>query len=239
LTSGSPDHPIAQPRLDPRARFQDTAAFRRFGATLDPAPDALEDLYTKAIIAEQGFDGLPQVVPKSELDRYVSAGEVEVFRGLTDAAYAEQLRYGEMFVGRGSLGGGINTAAGPSGLELARVLAEGSRGAIVRMTIKAGARIVDARELARRRERERERLLHRIYAEHANAVRRARGPGRSENIRSLDSLYNEEQLAIQAPFVNFGRYAAFLGYDGIFDPESGCYLVMNRTALRVQQEDEP
>ena len=36
---------------------------------------------------------------------------------------------------------------------------------------------------------------------------------------------------------NLGRYAAFLGYDVVHEREPGYYLVLNRTCLRIQEED--
>jgi hypothetical protein len=44
-------------------------------------------------------------------------------------------------------------------------------------------------------------------------------------------------VAILAKCENLGRYAAFLGYDLMHIRGRGYYLVLNRTAIRVQRED--
>jgi hypothetical protein len=60
---------IIRPAIDPnRTPFHETAAFRRYGVTPEPAPHSPEDLYLKALIREQGFDGLPEVAPRRMLD---------------------------------------------------------------------------------------------------------------------------------------------------------------------------
>jgi hypothetical protein len=84
---------IAQPRIDSsRTPFTETRAFRRYGVTTDPDVNSREALYTKAVIQEQGFDGLPHIVTRRELDRFIAAGEVELYRGVTERRFADQLR---------------------------------------------------------------------------------------------------------------------------------------------------
>src|SRR5215212_7542681 len=112
---------IAPPRIDPTATpFTNTAAFRRYGVIDNPDPSSPEALYTKAVIQEQGFDGPPQAVGSRKLGGYVAVGEVELFRGVTDARFAEQLRIGDFFVGRGGELNGMYAAAGSQTLAIAR-----------------------------------------------------------------------------------------------------------------------
>jgi hypothetical protein len=199
---------IAQPRIDPSITpFAETEAFRRYGLRDDPDPASPEPLYLKAIIQEQGFDGPPHVVTRRKLDRYVAAGEVELFRGVADARFTDQMRAGDFFVGRGGEIDGAYAAAGPHALEVARGYARG--GVVIRMTLKQGARVRSWREL--------EALEAAELREHSMP---------SDLIRVL---YND-----------FGRLAAYLGYDAVHIvdfPEVDNYVVLNRTALRVQQEN--
>jgi hypothetical protein len=202
---------IARPRIDPATTpFTETQAFHRYGVSHDPDPDSPEALYTKAIIEEQGFDGLPQVVPRQELDHYVAAGEIELFRGVTDAPFADALRYGEFFVGRGGEVAGMYTAAGPHGLVIARQYAAIGDGTVIRMTLKRAARIVQWPELEKREAVE----LDRADSMPADIAR---------------TVYND-----------LARLATYLGYDAIHIvdfPEVDYYVVLNRTALRVQREN--
>lgn len=202
---------IAQPRIDPRRTpFTATRAFRRYGLAFDPDPNSLEALYTKAVVQEQGFDGPPHVVTRRQLDGYVDRGEIELFRGVTEARFADQLRFGEFFVGRGGVLDGVYAAAGPHALAVARAYAARGDGTIVRMTLKHGARVIDWRDVEQSSAPQ-----YRTMVTVPPDVARA--------------LYNEP-----------GPLSAYLGFDAVHVvdyPETDHYVVLNRTALRVQRED--
>lgn len=78
------------------------------------------DWFLRELIRAQGFDGLPHIVTKQEMDEYIAAGERELFRGLdsygmkgkTGEDLAEQFRSGDMYVGTGLFGNGIYVAYG-------------------------------------------------------------------------------------------------------------------------------
>ncbi|MGH2586408.1 MAG: hypothetical protein ACRDJE_15955 [Dehalococcoidia bacterium] len=201
---------IAPPRIDPtKTPFTETEAFRRYGFRTDPDQNSAEAFYTKALIQQQGFSGPPHIVSRRELDAYVAAGEIELFRGVTDARFAEQLRVGDFFVGRGGLLDGLYTAAGPNALAVARYYAGRGDGTVVRLSLKQGARVIDADELEAK-----------ARSDHGH------GAERSEH-RSL--LYTE-----------LGLYAAYLGYDTVHIveyPDIDQYVILNRTALRIQREN--
>jgi hypothetical protein len=144
---------------------------------LDPDEQALEDLYTKEIIREQGFDGPPDIVSRPVLDRYVRLGEIELFRGLAHARYADSFREGDFFIGRGAFGSGAYAAGGSDGLDIARRFAQGTRGAILRMTLKAGARTADFDEFIRFATRERDRTIRDLREAQAQAARTAQERG--------------------------------------------------------------
>ncbi|MGH2585020.1 MAG: hypothetical protein ACRDJE_08905 [Dehalococcoidia bacterium] len=202
---------IVRPRIDPsRTPFTQTAAFRRYGLTTDPDPDSLEALYTKAVVEEQGFDGPPHVVTRRQLDRYVSSGEIELYRGVTQQGFADQLRCSGFFVGRGGELDGMYAAAGPSALAVARSYAARGDGTVVRMTLRRGARVTSWRDVERQ-----SALEYRTMVPVPPEVAR--------------TLYNDP-----------GRLIAYLGFDAVHVvdfPETDHYMVLNRTALRVQWED--
>jgi hypothetical protein len=142
---------IARPRIDPaRMTFQRTATYRRYDGAIDPDRLDPEQLYSKALIHEQGFDGLPHVVSGQELAAFVQAGEMELYRGIAGtlaAEYAEQLRSGLLWVGRGGLGGGIYAAIGPDARSHAAEYAQEPGSVLIRMTVKTGARLVRVEEV--------------------------------------------------------------------------------------------
>jgi hypothetical protein len=212
LEDGDPDW-IAQPRVQPAlVPFHRTAAYRQLGPRLDVDRLSLEDLYTKALLHEQGFDTLPQVVSAAALDGYVRAGEIELFRG-TLASHAEQLRSGVLFVSRGTNGGGIYAAGGPDGLSHATDYAQEPTSVIVRMVLKTGARVAYVEQL--------EQELVRLRAGIAPRA-------------ALTGLAPEAVMALSD---RESRYAAYLGYDAVVDRRQGVWLILNRTALRIQHQD--
>ncbi|MGH2586406.1 MAG: hypothetical protein ACRDJE_15945 [Dehalococcoidia bacterium] len=204
---------IAPPRIDPtKTPFTETEAFRRYGFHDDPNPDSPESLYLKAIIEEQAFDQLPYLVTRRELDRYIAAGEVELFRGVTEARFADELRAGAYFVGRGGVFDGMYAASGVDALSIARTYAS-PLGAIIRMSLKVGAQVADGRTFE-----------DQVTA----ALRRAEVEG-GQSLAVMRLIYNE-----------VSSFAVYLGYDAIRIvefPEVDNYAILNRSAIRVQREN--
>ena len=105
-----------------------------------------DDSYQDDILAELskdlGYDRLPQLCSKQELDAYRKT-EVELFRGVESADYVEQYKSGKLFVGRGMRGNGTYTAYGRKGRSVAKEYAglAGDAG-LLRMTLKPTAKIV-------------------------------------------------------------------------------------------------
>ncbi len=79
-------HSIARAKINlDQMRSEDIAAYlsdiydkarRRIGDT------SQGDWFLRELARAQGFDGLPQVITKQEMDEYVASGERELFRGL-------------------------------------------------------------------------------------------------------------------------------------------------------------
>jgi hypothetical protein len=199
-----------------RTPFDATEAFRRFGYSVERAGPGEEDVYTKALLQEQGFDGLPQVVTRRQLDAYVAAAEPELYRGIAGgaaSAYAKELREGNLFIGHGAMGGGVFAAGGTRGLQVARNYAEDPGSVVVRMAVKRGARVVELGALVRQ-----------MAAERAGgpAPHATREPGARATLTLVPSVY-----------------AAYLGYDVVVDRRFEVWLVLNRTALRIQDKVLP
>jgi hypothetical protein len=232
---------IAQPRIDPEATpFTETGAFRRHGTTDDPDPDAPEALYTKAVIQEQGFDGSAHVLTRRELDRYVAAGEVELFRGVTEARFADQLRTGEFFVGRGWFADGMYAAAAPGGLDIARQHASTGDGTVIRMSLKRGARVLGNEEIEARATAELENAIRQLRFEQELAMQAARRQPDRSVFRSIERDYERRIEAARSLYDDYSRCAVYLGFDAIHvvsSPDIDYYVVLNRTAIRVQQEN--
>lgn len=192
-----------------------------------------------AIAAEQGFDALPRVTDRAGVDDVVAAGGIEIFRGIHDtpnsqgADMAEQFRSGELFTGLGVNGSGTYTAIRPDTAE-GFASGNGGEGAMMRMALVPGARIIKQSE------------VHKEYAAYNRQLWTAAG-------RKFPWFPSEHPW--RGMSANDGRMAAAMGYDAIYvdrTPESGFlggaglaglggddshYVVLNRSAVVVQDTD--
>lgn len=145
---GASGDTIAQARYGDRD-IEDFPTFERYGYA-GPDTDLTRDVYLGSLLRDQGFDGRPHVANKDQLDRFIAQGEIELFRGVRGGPngpgeYADQFRDGELFPGLGIFGNGTYTARD---VNKARGYADPD-GAVMRMSLKRGARVVDYIELQR------------------------------------------------------------------------------------------
>lgn len=206
-------HPIAKAKInlgkmsreEIAALLEDVSdrARRRIGDT------SQGDWFLREIARTQGFDGLPHVVTKQEMDEYLASGERELFRGLdsygmkgrTGEDLAEQFRSGELYIGRGLSGHGIYAAYGTDKFDAEGYMGASLEGAMLRLTLKSNAKTISIDEL--------------------------------DEMQSKDEMVNSHtQLR------NLGFYATFKGYDaidiGASQDRPQYMLILNRTAVRVQ-----
>lgn len=170
------------------------------------------DWFLRELARDRGYDGLPEVVTKEQMDQYIADGAPELFRGLdsygmrgkTGEDLAEQFRSGELYVGTGLFGNGIYVAYGADKYDAEGYMGAEEEGAMLRLTLKPEAKTISVREL--------------------------RGLQRNDPIVRA----NPEELA------NLGRYATFKGYDvinvGASSGQPKYMVILNRTAVRVQDE---
>jgi hypothetical protein len=189
--------------------------------------DGGEDLALKTLLSEQGFDKKGSVVTKSQLDQYINQGERELFRGVTSSKFANDFRDGELFAGLGTYGNGTYTAYGSGVLDTGKRGAEGlnvakeyagSKGSIMRMTLKADAKVINY-----------DTLLGEIMDFEDELEERLM---KATTKKARDAINAEALLA-----KDFGRFATARGYDAVDVPGEKYLVVLNRTALRIQDEN--
>lgn len=163
------------------------------------------------------------------MDDYVKKGDRELYRGLREQPiYCDYFRYGPLFVGLGNFGNGIYTAygvnaSGYSALEVAR----GYGPYILRMCLKANAKVVTFDEISE------------VWAETGIKIDR--------QLRDLENATGNPILINQAIknrkdykliiLSDHGRFAATFGYDAIDIEQHNEMVVLNRTAVRVQDKN--
>jgi hypothetical protein len=198
-----------------------------------------EDPIMEAIAAATGGNGAPHVVSETDLQAYIAAGELELYRGIsgvrstvahqhdptfvegetpqeTALRRAEEFRSGRFFIGVGGIGNGAYAAAGANALEVASGYAGGA-GQILHLSVRADAKVITHAEAERQRQAEILALTQ-------------QGLSPAELVARINVNWDAS------------NWAAMHGYDIIhFEATSGHlgdeYIIMNRTAVRVAQEN--
>lgn len=208
----------------------------------------------RGIVETQGFDGLPGVLTRQEMDLEVRRGAVEVWRGVkptaskTGAEIVEEYRTGPMYYGTtgGTLyGTGTYSAAGEAGARsYANSWMQDRKGAVVRMAVRRGARVISYSDIRKLHVKSmpkalqdldaRERAeLDAIPATDTDAIQKI-----IDKYRGLRSKMSSRSQAM----ADLGNFATLLGYDVIRVPAATAggvdyYVILNRTAMLVEEED--
>jgi hypothetical protein len=95
--------------------------------------------------------------------------------------------------------------------------------------------VAQVRDLADLAEREWRRRLSRLDAGEPRAIRDAFAHAGRTGMLAAAERYNERRLRLEAMYGNLGRYAAYRGYDALLLAEIQTWLILNRTALRIQR----
>ncbi len=258
VRTGTPT-PSAQPMDDRRA----ARVYASQADSLEPGDAKLGAIYTA-----QGFHAKPDVLPKADIDAYVAKGEIEVFRGTQSAngnpdAYGELYRSGaQHYPGYGVFGNGTYVAVGYSvGASYAGGSGKG-RGSVLRMTLKADAKIAEYSALNDERyaasqavqsspgyqvyqqaKRQLAAQRSKLASDRSNTVDRET---RAAQLEALTARYNRIQARQDREYPqpthydDEGAFAAARGYDAIRVRNAGkggdYYVILNRGATRVQDE---
>lgn len=203
-----------------------------FGHTVNSDP------LMSAILKEQGFDGLPQVVSSQQLDAYIQQGEQQLLRGVARVADGAAFQSGPMSVGHGIFGSGTYAATGDPAYAWQHSLGYASpenslekalTGTVLRMSIKSDAKAIDLKTLRSKQNTVMKASL-RSYNKRINAT----------TDPATQAKLLQERDRMQQVLSNEGRYAALLGYDVINVPNlferDHWAIVLNRTAVRVDSQ---
>jgi len=234
ITQGSP-----MSDDDILAKFGDAyAANPKQFATRSAGGDAL----LGALFAHHGFDGKPDVVSPSEMDKYVTTGkELEAYRGVSDGqGFDQAYMQGKYYPGYGIYGNGTYVAGAKKGNPNGAKEVAGSysnnygQGAVMRLSIKKGAKIGKYSDLNNEAGQAEARVTSEIYKVRNQLYT---VPSSDPSYAGLQRRESDLKL-LREVYSNAGRYAASQGYDVIkvdraASPQSTYHVVLNRTATRV------
>jgi hypothetical protein len=219
-----------------------------------------------AVYTAQGYHAKPDVLTKEQIDGYVKAGERELFRGTYGSdtnpdAHNELFRSGAVhYAGTGMYGHGTYTGD----FNTSQAYAGGRQfGTIIRMTLKADAKVgvygaldaqrqqeydlatnspryarYDAAELDLRRQRSKVALLPKTRSANVQAARDAQIADFDRRIERV--LARRDREIPTRIYDDVGAYAAAKGYDAYTVQGTGqiggtnYHVILNRGAVRVQ-----
>lgn len=216
--------------------LQQTEAFRRgrrrLGYMRETGRHGDEFMYDLAV--DTGFAGRPHVVSEAELQQHISDGDMEMWRGQTDASYADAFLTGPAFYGQGFRGNAMYAAGGGDrahALAVAYAQAPPTRGVLVtkvdkpvvmHMALRRDAKVINHDEASMRAKQEHKKWWG------------LKGGGEGFAPESAQTMAE----ANNSPT----RWALANGYDAMLIPkDDGTHeiAVLNRTALLVSHEFEP
>ena len=205
-----------------------------------PNPGAGSIVYAD-LAHRQGFDGKPQVV--DSVDEFIAQGDIEIFRGVTSAAYAEQFRGGDLYATQGVHGDGIYTAVKKDTAEVFTGIAR--QGEVMRMALRKDAKVLDASEYEKQAP-EIKKHLEEVSGRNLATAKKAVSDLWSRDDVTDEMLGNAKakrsEIETREDYrrrvtMDMGTWAAQRGYDAVYIKRAGgddYFIVLNRTALRVE-----
>jgi SPP1 gp7 family putative phage head morphogenesis protein len=201
--------------------------------------NTVDDRWMKAMNKASGADALPAVVTKAKMDKLISEGAEEMFRGVSDPKMAEQFKTGSLFAGKGIYGNGTYTAYGSDGLPEASNYASLARnsGGLMRMTLKRDAKIVTPGELKDGYYKMAEKIEAESSARTKKIMDALKNVEITENVAEAKlGKIEKANFAMERYYSDIGRYALSQGYDAINITKTEYLIVLNRGAVIVQKE---
>ncbi|NJK40581.1 MAG: hypothetical protein HC934_02960 [Acaryochloridaceae cyanobacterium SU_2_1] len=207
-----------------------------------PSGDRSDPILSR-LFSDIGYNGLPEVVGKKDIDADIAAGRTVFYRATSSTkksftARFDAFKYGDYFAGHGIYGHGTYVAAAQDKTPKARRFASGAASpygsGVMRGTLKDGAIVVSATQAKKETNsfitkfrnwetKEAAKLTGQQLADFQNKARRAR-----------KVIYGDNGPPS-------GRFGALLGWDAISlkgVAYNATYTnLLNRTAVRIQGTD--
>lgn len=195
------------------------------------------------LLERQGFNGLPQLVADGDVARLQAAGDILVHRGIKPTGpdgdinlHVEAYKRGEHFTGQGIYGNGVYAS---DVRKTALSYAEGKDSGVIKMLIRADARVITRKEL----DSLDDALGAKLRADKAETMTLAFEVGAKEGPEAANAFVKRRNAELDEAFEAMavirkdpGRLAAYYGYDVIRVDTAGSesfFVVLNRTSVRL------
>jgi len=230
-----PGSKIERPKLDHKLiKLDESETLKTYiTSPVSRFVDNGEDKALKSIVREQGFDAKPTVVSNTELDKIISDGHRELYRGVSKVEYVEAMQHGDYFAGTGVYGNGIYTAYGEDGIDLAVSYATGADGSIMRMAIDKDAKIVSEDEIRSELKQFFKSLEEEFKLKSQKILEDPKNKSNHQQLMESLTVEFDQKNKLSN---DLGRFAALQGYDAIEVPGSKTLVVLNRRCLYVRDQ---
>ena len=136
------------------------------------------DYLLATLWADKGYDGKPEVVTKSDLDKHIAAGETVMFRAIgSDASrfkvHFDNFKNGDYFAGKGIYGNGTYVGFSTKSVTSQRSAYDAAYGygkGMMRMTLQKGSAIVKQTDVAKEAEAAKKDLKNWVSAERSRIL---------------------------------------------------------------------
>jgi hypothetical protein len=213
-------------------------AFRKYG-TPDVRTPEEGNKFINELAREVGSDGLSKVVSEAEMDRLVTEGHIELFRGEAKPEYAEQLKHGAYRASLGSDGDGYYAAKSAG---MAHLYAQdGPSGVTLRMALDKDANVAVLGDLFQKINQGHDAYMaHRKKIINRLSDRVSVAKDTPATLRATQRLQQFQDRSRVVADVRYNRnvsiYALMHGYDAISIPMTNITVVLSRNALYVQDK---
>jgi len=186
------------------------------------------DLFLLRLAAEKKYTKAPHVV--KDVAKYADEGELVLYRGMTKKRYAVALKEGKYFAGRGLFGSGIYATE-----DFKEAKSYGDF--VLKMTLKRGSHVATEEELKKHIDS----FLSSLEEEKKKLFSEATSAYLSGDVQKAEALLAQQEavskqiLRAERLLQNEGSAATLFGFDA-YRPKSGMMLILNRGAIRVQEE---
>jgi uncharacterized membrane protein YgcG len=193
----------------------------------------------QSLVKEKGLAKKPSVVSKTELDKMITDGGTEVFRGVSKEEYANDFKTSETpNYGDGNYGSGYYFATGNSGFEDARGYSmmdnDGKKSVVMRGVLSDKVKTIDYNDIKSEVLSTRERF----DTQETNLIRKfntATDPSEKESLKTqIGKISDQKHFESDAATVAIRK-----GYNAISVPEKGYLVILDRSVVTVQDETIP
>ncbi len=185
------------------------------------------DSFLSDLLRLRRFDRTPELIDQRDVAKLMRSGDyLELHRGVTDAKFAEQFKYGDLYAGVGIYGNGTYTyfPSPFSDVDVSAMVSEHSnhkKAGMMRMLLPKNANIIDYESLTKMQEKTKRKVRR-------DLIREKRKAKKTDDWGAVNRLNVFSEISKDT-----GRFATALGIDAYYVKDAAEMVILNRGKLKV------